>query len=174
MYEDTISSGTGGCDTILLVDVMEEVTPKNDTIYVELAPGEVYYYKDSAYTSIGVYTIQSPSQSVCDSVITISISLKVEETIDKFLYIPTVFSPNGDGQNDALAIHSPEPLSDFTIKVYDRYGQKVWQSSTSSEEWDGRHQGQAATSGVYVVKVDYVIQGDTRQRSKVEAVTIVR
>lgn len=64
--------------------------------------------------------------------------------------VPTVFSPNGDGINDLLQIIGLE-LDDFHIKIYNRWGNLVYELNNWGEVWDGRNlNGNQSPSGIYV------------------------
>ncbi len=65
------------------------------------------------------------------------------------LFIPNVFSPNGDGVNDAFHIQytGDQP---FDCGVYDRWGVKLWQTTNKTASWDGKNgKGEDVTDGVY-------------------------
>lgn len=65
-------------------------------------------------------------------------------------YIPNAFSPNGDGQND---IFRPIPVgmqSTEYFRVFNRYGELMYQTNKWMEGWDGTLKGKAAASGTYV------------------------
>ena len=67
------------------------------------------------------------------------------------LYIPNAFTPNNDQINDRLSIYS-EGVDEFNIKVYNRRGQIVYESSNTNESWNGKflNDGEECMSGVYV------------------------
>ena len=68
------------------------------------------------------------------------------------LYIPNVFSPNGDGINDILIFHlNPELAIQGSIRVFDRWGHQVFQSSDMNQFiWNGQgDRGQPLEAGVY-------------------------
>lgn len=59
---------------------------------------------------------------------------------DPLLNIPNVFSPNGDGKNDVFSIHNnikAECVDDFSIVIYNRWGEKVYNSNNFEFEWTG-------------------------------------
>ena len=71
------------------------------------------------------------------------------------IYVPNVFTPNGDGQNDALIVQSNR--QDFTIhhfSVFSRSGSLVFESIFGDVSWDGSHSGAPLPSGVYVYRLD--------------------
>ena len=65
-------------------------------------------------------------------------------------YVPSAFTPNGDGNNDVFL---PKYLCLFTsyqLKVYNRWGQLVFASTNPADGWDGRMGGSPQPPGVYV------------------------
>ncbi|MEM9992476.1 MAG: gliding motility-associated C-terminal domain-containing protein, partial [Bacteroidota bacterium] len=67
------------------------------------------------------------------------------------VYVPTVFSPNGDGQNDVFEISMGDALIE-QIQIYDRWGNLV---HTGTSIWDGTVCGQQANAGTYIYQVEY-------------------
>lgn len=76
-----------------------------------------------------------------------------EEIVDPLKNIPNVFSPNKDGINDFFSIHNNQKslcVNDFSINIYNRWGERVYKSENFFFEWSG----EGLASGVYF----YVIQ----------------
>jgi gliding motility-associated-like protein len=66
------------------------------------------------------------------------------------LYVPSAFTPNGDGLNDQLGV-LPIGLRSFDyFAVYNRYGQLVFTTNNKNQKWDGRYKGYRQASGAYV------------------------
>jgi len=65
------------------------------------------------------------------------------------LFVPNIFSPNGDGENDVLFVRGASVIS-FEFVVYNRWGQKVFESNDKNHSWDGTFNGSEASVGVYV------------------------
>jgi gliding motility-associated-like protein len=70
-----------------------------------------------------------------------------------FVFIPNAFSPNKDGQNDKLYVRGPF-IESFIFRVYDRWGELVWETTNLSEGWDGTFRGKLLDPDVY----DYYLQ----------------
>ncbi len=88
---------------------------------------------------------------------TASDSLTVEVITTRRVYLPTAFSPNGDGSNDVLRLypgHSVQLLRN--LRIYDRWGGLSYQlldvdaTRLATVGWDGAIDGEAAPPGVYV------------------------
>lgn len=88
------------------------------------------------------------------------------------LYLPTAFSPNGDTDNEVYKVKF-WGIESGTVTIYDREGQKVFESESIDFEWDGKAKGQPCPEGVYVVRIDAV--GENGQiYKKVASVTLFR
>lgn len=72
------------------------------------------------------------------------------------MFIPTAFTPNGDGHNDIFRPVISCPVTKYTLRIYDRWGQMVFISSTVGEGWNGVLNGKAADVGTYM----YLITGE--------------
>lgn len=70
------------------------------------------------------------------------------------LYIPNVFSPNGDGRNDSFRPETACVLNNFELKIFDRWGRLLFQSENPEKGWDGTVNGEIQPNGSYV----YLIQ----------------
>lgn len=88
---------------------------------------------------------------------------------DKIIQPAQAFSPNNDNINDRFTIFGKNILS-FEIRIYNRWGEEVYQSNDISEindkakGWDGTHKGKLQNNGVYV----YFIKATDRNNIKVE------
>jgi gliding motility-associated-like protein len=85
---------------------------------------------------------------------------KVQDTVTVIVdincgdfFIPNVFSPNGDGLNDMINVHG-RCITTFNLQIFNRWGEKVFETSSLSESWDGTFRGQKLDTGVFVYKAD--------------------
>ncbi len=75
------------------------------------------------------------------------------------LYLPSAFSPNGDGKNDLFRILNPGRHKLETLKVFNRFGEEVFETSNELNGWDGSHNGVAQEMGVYFYILKYDCDG---------------
>lgn len=64
--------------------------------------------------------------------------------------VPNSFTPNGDGVNDYFGIKYYRDVQDLNFIIYNRYGERVFQTTNAAETWNGKYKGQPADSGSYV------------------------
>jgi len=65
------------------------------------------------------------------------------------IFVPNAFSPNNDGFNDSLYVRS-DYVASMELSIYDRWGEKVFQTNDQSVGWDGKFNGKLASPAVYV------------------------
>lgn len=73
--------------------------------------------------------------------------------------LPNAFTPNDDGKNDLFfGVGNAEDALSFTLSIWNRYGEKVFETNNPSEGWNGRKNniGEYVINGVYVVTVRYI------------------
>jgi gliding motility-associated-like protein len=76
------------------------------------------------------------------------------EAIDK-LFIPTAFTPNGDGLNDKWQIVTFEDYENATVEVYNRFGQLIYKGyGKDYKPWDGKYRNKLCSPGTYVYVVN--------------------
>jgi gliding motility-associated-like protein len=75
-----------------------------------------------------------------------SVYIKVVKTSD--IYVPNAFSPNGDGHDDYLFVRS-NFIQSIYFAVYDRWGEKVFETYNQNTPWDGTYKGQPENNGVF-------------------------
>jgi gliding motility-associated-like protein len=72
------------------------------------------------------------------------------------ILVPNAFSPNKDGVNDVWRIPALKAMKDFDVRIYNRYGQLIFQTRDNNKGWDGKFNGvdQPMGSYVYMIHVD--------------------
>jgi len=65
------------------------------------------------------------------------------------LFIPNAFSPNGDGTNDRFRVLPTCLIQQYTIEIFNRWGQRVFTGYSTDAAWDGTYKGQPAERGIY-------------------------
>lgn len=81
-------------------------------------------------------------------------SLRLEVEQDRRLYIPTAFSPNGDGRNDRFELYPGPGVAQVRhFLVFDRWGGLVFEAQNGQPGWDGQVLGKPAVPGAYTYTV---------------------
>lgn len=85
-------------------------------------------------------------------------SVTVNVTYVEEVGVPNAFSPNGDGVNDILYIDGAG-FATIEFKIYNRYGQLVFQTTDQSIGWDGTFNGKRLNPGTFAYFLDYTFIG---------------
>jgi len=91
-----------------------------------------------------------------------------------FIDVPTAFTPNNDGLNDFFRPHNALKADSYEFRVYNRWGQLVFQSRNWLEKWDGRINGAVQRTGVYVWMLSYIHRDTKQSVFKKGTVTLIR
>ncbi len=94
------------------------------------------------------------------------------ENCDGSIYIPNVFSPNADGNNDFFTAYGNHHLIE-SFKIFDRWGGLIW-ATNSDESWDGTSNGQDVQNGIYVYLLQYTDTRTLRKKLKSGDVMLIR
>jgi gliding motility-associated-like protein len=69
------------------------------------------------------------------------------------MFVPTAFSPNKDGINDVLYVRGV-CLETLNFLVFNRWGQKVFETTDINKGWDGTFNGQEMNTDVFVYRLE--------------------
>jgi gliding motility-associated-like protein len=97
----------------------------------------------------------------------------IEDCEGKMVYLPNTFTPNGDGINESLKVMGPGVASVKRFRVFNRWGQMIFESTDPAAGWDGTFNGTKLDPGVYMYYVD-VECIDGRKTMKKGDVTLLR
>jgi gliding motility-associated-like protein len=116
------------------------------------------------------YTIQATSDSGCSATAQVLIIVVPQHQ----LYIPNAFTPNNDGINDYWeAFGNKKVWVYLNVEVFDRWGEKVFESNDLNYQWDGKYRGNLMEPGeyVYIFKVTFL---DGYTVSNKGSITLIR
>ena len=154
----TIDSDTLRVNRILLPIIVEHM---KDTLICENSPLLLRAYADrndgivwhdfrtdtfNLVSTGGIYWAKAYNEcgEAIDSVKITSENCLCEE------FIPNVFTPNGDGLNDFFGYQSNcIPVNYYNLKIFNRWGELLFDSYKHTEKWDGKFKGRICPSGVY-------------------------
>lgn len=130
------------------------------------------YYVSNA----GTYELQA--SNVCeDKTVEIIVSPAINE-LENYLYIPNIFSPNGDGINDYFLMTPADyvTIHSFEIHVFDRWGEQQYFSRDIKTGWDGTLKNGNFNPGVHVwwLKMDVSYCGERKAIFEKGDITVIR
>jgi gliding motility-associated-like protein len=97
---------------------------------------------------------------------------EVTAFIVPLLDVPNAFTPNGDGVNDRVFVRG-FGIAKMTFRIYNRWGQMVFQSADQQTGWDGRFKGELQPMDAYGYTLE-VQFSDGSRTSKKGDITLVR
>jgi gliding motility-associated-like protein len=89
------------------------------------------------------------------------------------IYVPTAFTPNNDGKNDVFMPWDLSFVTDITLRIYNRWGQLVYEGRGRGVRWDGSLKSIKQHSGVYIYSLNYTTLSGTKKFKK-GSVTLIR
>jgi gliding motility-associated-like protein len=104
-------------------------------------------------TETTTYFLTMTDTNGCSNNDSITIEVKKVFCKEPELFIPNAFSPNADQQNDILLVKG-NIIESMHIAIYDRWGEKVFESDDKNKGWDGTFRGVVVAPAVYVYYLD--------------------
>ena len=95
-----------------------------------------------------------------------------EDTIKDDIFIPNIFSPNGDLNNDVFYVLS-HTIAEMTFCIYNRWGEKVFESREINKGWDGTYKNEKCNTSVFVYYLEATLV-DGRKVERQGNVMLVR
>lgn len=172
MYDVTVTDVNGCASTLSQL----EITHRDQSLFVTLgspknicegevavlSPGiyQTYLWDDGSTNSTrtvntpGIYSVQVTDFNGCEG----QGSVEVTSNCGGFLYFPSAFTPNGDGLNDYFGgIGAVPGLKSYHLKVYNRWGQLVFESHNIQDKWDGSYKGKISPAQTYTWEATYQV-----------------
>ena len=140
-----------GNDTVIVVD--EKISFKGQFNGSYKWMPSTYLSDPNIYNPIGTFTdtgtfkyiIEVKSDVGCLGYDTINVQVLAYP----YLAIPNVFTPNGDGKNDRFRPLLVGYQSLRYFRIYNRYGEEIFNTQSITDSWDGTFKGQDQEVGVY-------------------------
>ncbi|MBL4668033.1 MAG: gliding motility-associated C-terminal domain-containing protein, partial [Flavobacteriales bacterium] len=114
------------------------------------------------------YTVTVVDSNGCSA----SDDVTVIVDFDYVIWIPNIFSPNGDGNNDVLYARGVG-VDQLKFFVYDRWGEKVFETQDLNIGWDGVFRGKKMNNAVFVYYLEAIFHDGTEVSQKGD-VTLIR
>ena len=89
------------------------------------------------------------------------------------VWIPSAFTPDNDGRNDSWTWNGECEPEDFSMEIFNRWGELVFASNDPLRSWDGTYGGALSPDGVYVYRAGYRLPYQKRKEVK-GSITLVR
>ncbi|MCX8080463.1 MAG: gliding motility-associated C-terminal domain-containing protein, partial [Bacteroidia bacterium] len=125
------------------------------------------------YENNGKYPVMLVAKNEYGCIDTVYKVLEVAE--DFVVYIPNVFTPNGDGLNDVFNVKGTGLKSErYLMQIFDRWGNLIYQTKDINKGWDGTVKGVPAQEGVYIYQVRVIGNGSIGKKEFKGHVTLLK
>jgi gliding motility-associated-like protein len=184
----TVKIDINGCDTIGTITVNYDSKPtpslSADTIICNTQillldasyPGATYLWQNGStsahfqVSAAGQYTVAVTN--LCGTTDQ-SVNVKYENCACQ-ISVPNAFTPNNDGLNDVFRPKFICSLSNYTCKIFNRWGQLIFESHNTEQGWNGYFQNQIQPSGTYVWMIQYMDLFSGKNVAKQGTVILIR
>jgi gliding motility-associated-like protein len=158
---------THGCDSIITTHLSLKEKPQvtmepevclyaGQAVTITLPPGfDKYVWENGTTGNVhvlrfpGLYRVDVMNECGTTTLQTVAKDCAVD------LYIPTAFTPNGDGQNDIFRLVRPYGQMLLEFRVFNRWGLEVFSTTDLLKGWDGTFKGLPQPVGSYVYIIRY-------------------
>lgn len=167
-------TGTASVDITVVTEPKLTVTKSGDvecnikTVQLAASGANNYTWEPATFLSnpnaavtnafVNVPTTFVVTGTIGTCVVTDSIHVDVFNNDEMSIYIPNAFSPNGDGNNDCLHIRNTAKFTEYYFAIYNRWGQKVFETDIPDDCWNGQFKNAPAELGSYY----YFLKAETK------------
>lgn len=88
--------------------------------------------------------------------------------------IPELITPNGDGVNDVFRLYTNCSPEDYQLRIFNRWGQLVFEGQNPDDGWDGNRNGTPQETGVYLYRMAFRFPGGGTMEVRNGAFNLVR
>ena len=126
------------------------------TDYYYFQPGEhtypIYNYDNYLISLIAI------GENGCSD----TANLLIEFDNSLIIYVPNTFTPNGDEMNQVFQPIIPAPVTSYRLRIYNRWGELIFESFDPSNYWEGTYNGELVPDGIYTWEIIVVtVEADT-------------
>lgn len=154
-----------GCDSVSFYHISVQKNPSylkivgdecfegKDTIILRATPGFENYNWINNITTDSSYLVTRPGiywVGVSNSCGSKRDSIEIFDECNFSIYMPSAFTPNNDGLNDVFRVPASNRNKLIRLKVYNRWGQKIFETKDINKGWNGMLRGQLQPVGVYI------------------------
>ncbi|MCC6721671.1 MAG: gliding motility-associated C-terminal domain-containing protein [Bacteroidia bacterium] len=120
----------------------------------------------------GVYYVTVVDEAGCKATDSIKV-MTDPNRLPNDIFVPNAFTPNDDGLNDLFPFTTPVLHSNYNLKIFDRWGEKIYDSEYNHDPWNGETKNKNDQIDAYIWVVSY--KGcDGNHKSNKGTITIIR
>lgn len=177
VYDDIIKT-KDGCDSIIQTHLILTTLDTRDTS-VTICYQDFYTAGGADRHEAGTYIDTIRNAPNCDYILFTHLEvINTPAICDCRMLVPNAFSPNGDAKNETFSITSNNRCGfyNFSMSIYDRWGQRVFISYIPTQGWDGTFHNKEMEVGTYFYYIEYSPTSniDTPKKSLKGDLTLIR
>jgi len=197
-YIDTIQS-INGCDSVITVNLLVNskpiatagisvtIVPGDSTVLTATGGGAYNWYPSAGLSSVtdsiviakptstSLYCVIVTSAAGCKDTACVIVKVEVQCPQNENLKVPNAFSPNADNVNDEFCLQGWENcLEEFEVIIFNRWGEKVYESIKPDFCWDGTYNNTVMDAQVFVYYVKAKFTNITEPVVKKGNITLIR
>ena len=164
----------------------DNICPTEKAIFNNTSSGNItHWYWNFGDNQTSTLETPTPTFPITDSVSMYSIRLIVKNNYcadtatnilkvipNCYIAVSSAFTPNGDGVNDWLYPLNAWKADNLEFRVFDRYGQMVFETRDWTVKWDGRIKGADPIFGTYIWTLNYT-DHDTKERVSLKGTSVL-
>lgn len=190
LYENEILS-VGGCDSIMEYQSLvvhpnptvyagaDTTIEENENVLLQATGANTYTWNTG---DLGTNLNVSPSETTTYSVLGIDTnSCQDLDSVTVFviikeikLFVPTGFSPNGDGVNDFFKILNEGDFEKISLKIYNRWGELIYVNTKNAAAWDGTYKNVNQDIGTYIYYIEATAKKNQQKFDVSGSVSLIR
>ncbi len=152
---------------------------------IEVTPSDYYIVSIEPSTGLNCNDCSNPIISGVEEDITYIITttngsctiydtIRVRAIEEERIIFPTAFTPDGDGLNDFFKPSIGGQVSSYEMKIFNRWGELIFQTPNTATGWDGYYKGKLQPTGTFAWYCRYRTFPDNLERIKSGQVTLLR
>lgn len=149
---------------------------ENATGYVWVDSLNMQYFYDKTFSAFPekktTYYVTATDIYGCSRTDSVAVTVRIPDCDAPYVFLPTAFSPNGDGQNETLRIEGIT-VDSVHLTIFDRWGEIVFETFSQHEEWDGTFKGVPMPAEVYAYQLEVTCR-PTGKLAKQGNITLLR
>lgn len=142
----------------------------DDFISYQWYPQQIPASSQSAQTVAVIYEstdfiVIAKDENGCEASDTVRVEVIDDRCNEENIFVPTAFTPNGDGVNDIWMVRADVKV-DISVAIYNRWGEKVFESNDIQRGWDGVYNGSVSENGSYAYYLTIICENQLQYFSK--------
>lgn len=99
------------------------------------------------------FFVSATNKDGCSTVDSVHVDVKYIDCSEANIFVANAFTPNNDGKNDVIKVEG-DNISEMDFRIYNRWGENVFHSTSISDYWDGKYRDKDCPNGVYYYRLE--------------------